>query len=983
MTLDAANDTKRAGNTPLGVGDPVKVSWKVPLLTLLLVVLVLRDVSTGTVGVGISDRRAQAAAVVASVGGPLWVLRGRVEGNEHVPIVGATVEAILMLDEHAYSLGEAVSRADGSFVMERLPAGSYWLVARAPGRARCIRTVRIDKGDPPPVVFTLGPGATIAGTVFRSRGRSGDTSPLVGVVVRAVSEGVHEGPPHAVRTGADGAFVLEGLAPGTYRVEVTAPGYEPMVRGAVPAPARGLRFVLRELASVQGVVRDGHGAPAHGAEVVLVGSGIWPPRSVSVRSDGRFEILGIPAGVYELRARRESEVAEPVAPLVLEPGDVRTATLTVTAGAVLTGTVIDAASGRPVPGARVIVAEDAVATSPLALVADASGVFRATGLLRRPHEVSARAEGYVSRLGTIVTPGTGPVTIALDREVVLTGRVVDTQGTPVPGAQIEVWAQDLDGRTTWLSASAMAFRDALFTAQSRGPRPLIPAGELGVMPGPVPVIPLDRPSGAGAWAQNALQGYVTDAQGRFRVTEVPPGVVTVVASHPAYVRGESARRVVRAGEAVDMEIVLHPGGTLDGRVVDERGFPVPGQWIEVRAERDPWPRRVFSLRDGTFRVPSVLGRVSVVALVSGRVGGRTEVEVTDHSVVPVTLVLDRNVRRVRGRVVDARGFPVAGAELVFTPSVRGASSTQVVSATDGTFDAVVGGRGGMVVQVRHPGFVPRTVRIDERENDVTIALDTGGSLAFDVWNDGCAVGEISLEVRTPCGPVRRVLRNGGRVSIDHLCPGRVTVMASAGGCVPGEVTGTVVAQRRVEFPRVELSAGGAVEGEVVDREGQPVPGAVITLADAPAITGTARSDRQGRFVAGDLPDGDRRIVAVHPVLGRSRTATVRILRGTMARGVVLAFDRALQGATGAETPAPVMFVDRGGWIEVEAVVPESAPARAGLQPGDRLLTVQGIEVRTAAEALRRLEGPVGDEVVVEVSRDGVRRTVRWVHEPWR
>jgi hypothetical protein len=33
-----------------------------------------------------------------------------------------------------------------------------------------------------------------------------------------------------------------------------------------------------------------------------------------------------------------------------------------------------------------------------------------------------------------------------------------------------------------------------------------------------------------------------------------------------------------------------------------------------------------------------------------------------------------------------------------------------------------------------------------------------------------------------------------------------------------------------------------------------------------------------------------------------------------------------------------------------------------------------------AEAERRLAGAVGDDVVIEVERDGVRRTLRWARE---
>lgn len=128
--------------------------------------------------------------------------------------------------------------------------------------------------------------------------------------------------------------------------------------------------------------------------MVLAGSGLWPPRSVTVHDDGSFLISSLPSGVYELRASRDDDVAEPVAPLVLDPGDHREVPMALGAGAALEGAVVDAESHGPIASARVVVVEDALSTSPRVLTADARGRFRVPGLLRRTHQVSVRATGY-------------------------------------------------------------------------------------------------------------------------------------------------------------------------------------------------------------------------------------------------------------------------------------------------------------------------------------------------------------------------------------------------------------------------------------------------------------------------------------------------------------------------------------------------------------------------------------------------------------
>lgn len=915
-------------------------------------------------------------------------LRGRVETAEHAPIEGASIQAVLAHEGRTWPLGRTRSTSDGSFVIAGLPEGSYWVVATAQGRARVIATARVRRGEGATVTLSMAEGRRIEGTV-QSRSRDG-LSPLSGAVVKAWREGAgSEELPFAARADARGRFTLDGVGAGSYRVEVAEAGYESLRRVGVPAPTQSLSLMVRALASLEGVVRTAHGEGARGATVVLAGSGLWPPRSVTVHDDGSFLISSLPSGVYELRASRDDDVAEPVAPLVLDPGDHREVTMALGAGAALEGAVVDAESRAPIANARVVVVEDALSTSPRVLTADARGRFRAPGLLRRTHQVSVRATGYAPRTGVTVNPAEGVATVALDRAAVFEGRIVDGHGDPVANTQVELTVRDHDGAVTWLSGATVAFREALFQAQAQGPRPLIPGGELGVMPGRVPLIPL-APVPAGVTVDRAAPGFVTGADGTFRVEEVPPGVVVVTANHPAYVRSESEGRLVRAGETASLTVVLHRGGTIDGRVLSERGFPLRGTQVEVRSTTDPVPRRVFTLDDGTFRVPSVRGHVALVALAGARVAARAEVDVIDDATVPVTLTVPGSLRRIEGRVTDTRGFPVAGASVSITALDRVAlGSATTITHDDGTFDTVMGGAHAVNFEVRHPDYAPRGMRVDDPSRSVRIELSAGAAMEVELRSDGCMSGPARVELRTTCGPVRASVSEGESARLERLCAGRATAVIDAPGCIRAERAVTVPAMGVVNVGRVELIAGGAAEGDVVDSRGDAVAGAIIARLDAPpdALTGTARSDRRGVFAVQNLPEGDVSIVAWHPTLGRSLPTTVRILRGTSARAVRIRFERDTASANRAVNVRVVAFEDvtAGGAraVEVRAVGPGSAPDRAGLRAGDRVLTVGGESVESAAEAERRLSGAVGDDVVLEVERDGVRRTLRFAREAQR
>lgn len=875
------------------------------------------------------------------------------------------------------SVARALSADEGRVTIDDLSAGRYVIVATVVGMARASAVEELSEGSARDVRLVTGPEATIAGVLRQDLGRRSEPSPLRGVVVRVVPDGGGSEPAFAARTGDDGSYVVRGLRAGTYRVEIDDERFEPIVRRAVPAPSRAVDLLARAFAGVTCVVRDERGAPVRDARVSIAGSGVWPARAESTSDDGVARLTRLPSGVYELRAQLGSRVAEPVAPLLLDPGEARAVTMTLGEGAAIEGRVVDARSGAPIVDARIIVAEDALSAAPRALLSEHDGAFRLGGLLRRPHVLSARAPGFVPRVGEPCTPGGQPVTIALDREVLVRGRVVDSRGAPVANAQVELTATDLDGRTVYLNGTARAFREQLFERQQRGPTSLRPTGELGVTSGRVPHIPTDpfvptspTPSAGDASADS---GFVTDAQGRFRIGEVSPGAVRVTATHPLYVRAESELRAARAGETIDVEVVLHAGGVIDGRLVDERGFPVGQQMIEARIDRDPVPRRVFTARDGAFRIASVLGRASVVAVVGGRAAARAEVDVADDQVARVQLVLDANTRRVRGRVVDREGYPIAGSELLLA---GGGHSARGVSSPDGTFDLVLVGRGSFSIEARHPRYAPRLLTVHELRDELRIALEPGATVTARVDGRSCARGDVEVSLSTACGVLQRTIRAEGEARFEQVCPGRVELAASAPGCIR-QVAASVVVRSgaRIELARTELVAGGGAEGEVVDGRGEQVAGALVTLADADAQDLVlARSDRRGSFRAESVAEGEQRVVATHPVLGRSEVAVVRILRGTIARGLRLRFARALEGASAQRSTRWLSLVEREGALVVERVDEGSPGHRVGLRRDDRIVAIDGRTPGSATSAEQRVTN--GEECVLEVARDGARRLLR-------
>src|SRR5262249_36579686 len=143
-----------------------------------------------------------------------------------------------------------------------------------------------------------------------------------------------------------------------------------------------------------------------------------------------------------------------------------------------------------------------------------------------------------------------------------------------------------------------------------------------------------------------------------------PGVKLVVATPR---RQACALRFVRASApSIELEtVVLVPGASLSGRVRDESGAPLAGARIAItssiadRGTEASLGSGAVTDDNGIFTVRCVPRRgMRLVATLAGYATGSRLV--AQESPADLTL---RKVGMVRGRVVDAAGKPVAGADV--------------------------------------------------------------------------------------------------------------------------------------------------------------------------------------------------------------------------------------------------------------------------------------------------------------------------------
>jgi uncharacterized GH25 family protein len=766
----------------------------------------------------------------------------------------------------AANLFDGTSDAKGRFAVAHLPAGTWELTVKAAGFAPLTvpgLAVPEGKGATDLGTVVLSPGAAVEGQVVDPDGK-----PIEGAEIRALTHGaignmfVISRDPGAADafTAADGAFRLEDRAPGqALDLTVSHPGYgQGKAQGVAVPSAEPVRIVLQPTARVSGRVLGKDGKGIAGARVTLsemvtmnmggrsmMRPGNWKPGVTD--EDGAFSYSDVSPGNVEVRAEAPRHQAAELKGLEAKPGQELTGVeLLLPAAAIVEGRVVSP-DGQPVPGAEVTVTKtdsaQGIGFSDIITQTDGDGRYILDGVPPGPRTLEARAEGYRRAVRDLeVKEGDTTADFTLESGFQVSGRVIDEAGNPVVSAQLLMMA----GRSFTGVLSALSGPDGTFHFDGVQPGTFrLTARKTGYAANPLgDTVTVSNASVSGLEVKLAAGGSLTgritgadfsqlarilvlangarpgqvDADGIYRIANVPPGDYVVSASVPDTALHAEGRVTLEPGAAeAKLDLQFGKGFTLSG-VVLRNGSPLPGAGVELTRTGTFSSHDTSADHQGAFQFGGLdAGTYELAVRTAGGALHKESVEISGDREVRV----DLRTASLGGRVTDAAdSTPVAGAQVTLEAADGKDTFSQSRTETDshGAFRLAEVADGAWKLRVSHDGYSPadKNVQVDGADSsDLEISLSpTEGLTLAVVLPSGEAPESIRAGVLDNAGKTVAAgfypVGENGRVRLSNVPPGSWQIFVDSDFAAPGSVAATVPGP----VARIALAPAGVVRVKV-------------------------------------------------------------------------------------------------------------------------------------------------------------------------
>lgn len=720
--------------------------------------------------------------------------------------------------------------------------GSYLVAVRAQGLAPLLRDVVRPYGEERTVLrLALEPGHSLSGRTVEQGSR--EPLPLVELLLRRFTNGREawqsaDAPPeerlHAA-SDARGDFRIEGLAPGVYALEARAPGHAKKMVPQVVVPAAGpLTVELLAAGVIEGFVLDARGNPAEGAEVLVGGR---EAVVVTTGPGGGFS-AEVEPGSHVVSARRGSEAGSLDTPVVTNAGKtVRDVRIRLGQSAALEGSVVARSTRAPVAGARVDVSPYGHNGDAGRAVTDELGRFSVEGLAAGSYDVAVTAPGFAvlgQRALTVAAGERFSIELQLTGAGAVEGQVLDSDGQPVPGAQVV------------------------------------------------------SNHGLGGLLEDSPVEARTDAEGFYRLEGLAAGPVGVAARRPGATMGMKQAVEVTEGSTARLDFLLEETGTVEGRVRVARG-ELPSEPLLVMAypkggdgfvSMDFRPLAVEA--SGTFRLTLQRGLYELRVALAERwpfgdsVSAMVEIEPGKTSHVELLWQSQGRERDGLGGVVlepDGTPSPEAFVTLLPDETLHGPRSNAPADA-QGRFsfslsEEEAAGSIRLRLIARNGGRVGELRGVRPGEQGLLVRLRPSASVRGRVVRAGGGAPVKGFTLSAEPQELRNYLFDsntwrfpGDRFELRDIPaePLRLTAQTSEGlggmALVSPGAGGT---------PEVEIVLKGTagVRGRVLTAGSQqPVPGALVVVAEDRPLDLESTSGADGRFTLEGVSPGERVLIVI-------------------------------------------------------------------------------------------------------------------------
>ncbi|MBD7965920.1 carboxypeptidase regulatory-like domain-containing protein [Fictibacillus norfolkensis] len=880
------------------------------------------------------------------------------------PISGVLIS---LLDIYGFTIRGVSTDKNGFYFIDGFNAGQYFVTAISPNYQRVRLSIDPLPGEEEKADFSLilEPGQ-VQGVILDEQTQS----PLVGALVELYTPGATT--PIARRvTGAEGNFLIEGLAPRSYTLNAVTLNYQIRTAGIVVNAAETTSIQLALIpnpASVSGTITDSAGVPLTNASVRLVNENDIEIGNGSTNLDGIYEIGDLPPGYYTVIVGLDG-YSSSTSGVSLQPGDQLTGiNVSLTPlGGTITGNVVDE-FGEPLPGTLItFLTPEGIPI--IATNANDQGNFSSILLDPGTYTVIATSPYYFqSQLGVIVLPDeTSTLNFVLNSVGgQITGVVVDENGNPILGSFPSIRLLNVNG-VLLQSFTALADGRFVFSQLPEGAYQInvraenyqaVTVGAFvnnGEVSNLIVSLPEERGSVEGvivnASSGNPLPGsfvelrdtrgiliskVTSDQAGIFRFIDLPPGSVNIRASAPGF-GSESIGSIISAGEVTNAQLNLSPLlGNLNGTILDNTGNPIGTASVQIIDSTGTPIVTVLTDALGKYEVSGLSpGQYTITASADnfGSTIGAGAVVPNETTIVDLVLIQEGGF--IQGIITNrSTGEPLLGAavELKIISPFGPVIETALTDST-GYYRFERVSSGTYLLQASNQGFGTESgsIRIENGETSTrNFTLDPVPASVRGVITSGeTPLVKTVVTLINAEGVNVAVVQTDeqGRFFVQNFSPGAYTLVAVNENYQSGKIGFEVVSGEEAEVNFNLAPLPGTLSGVIVNQlSGSPISGSIIQIyaGDSVQPITSSVSDPDGTYTINGLQPGPYIVVITAPNFNTYTTGvTISANEASIADGFLLENPGVVSGTVlsplGTVSEAAVKVIDVNGSVVGTAI----------------------------------------------------------------